>query len=84
MTVTIQKPSQGRTVIFTDEHGDKYVAFIESYDDAATGPVKGCITLIGIYDTEVFTEVDVPHDNAQSPNTWRFPKHEAETIEVEK
>lgn len=87
--VIIQKPSQGRVVIYTDEHGDKFVAFIDKFvggvnvDGKDTGGVN-LLVIMNRQARQVFEEFDVKHDDAQAPNTWRFPKHEAETIEVAK
>lgn len=82
MTVTIQKPSLGRVVIYTDNGGVEHSARMSRITELAA---KGVIDLhVDIWDFLVPVKPlgNVRHSLTPKPHTWRYPPFVEGKIEV--
>lgn len=79
----IQKPSQGRVVLFTAFRGneekatDEYTALITRAHDT-----PGFVDLVTFGSQSVYFQHKVAFDADGGAGTWRYPPHVKEEIEV--
>jgi len=85
-TVTIQKPTLGRVVIFTAWRGegeasgkrDEYTGLVVGVSQADVGMVD----LKTFGPTSIYSNQCVPYDANGVARTWRYPERSDETITI--